>query len=90
MATLDRRDYSATSHHNHDHVIASGADSGKALVELLGRSTRLNGGRGGMIHLSEAALGFNSTSGIVRLDSKKIWSDIITIALVALFTALVA
>jgi TPP-dependent pyruvate/acetoin dehydrogenase alpha subunit len=65
MTVLDKRDYLATTHRNHGHVIARGADPGKAMAEILGRATGLNGGRGGTIHLSEPDLGFISTSGIV-------------------------
>jgi pyruvate dehydrogenase E1 component alpha subunit len=46
-------------------VVARGADPNKAMAEILGRATGLNGGRGGTIHLSEPDLGFVSTSGIV-------------------------
>ncbi len=65
MAVLDRRDRLATTHRNHGHVVARGADPGKAMAEILGRATGLNGGRGGTIHLSDPDLGFISTSGIV-------------------------
>jgi acetoin:2,6-dichlorophenolindophenol oxidoreductase subunit alpha len=65
MSVLDKRDYLATTHRNHGHVVARGADPGRAMAEILGRATGLNGGRGGTIHLSEPDLGFISTSGIV-------------------------
>ena len=65
MAVLDQRDHLATTHRNHGHVIARGADPGRAMAEILGRATGLNGGRGGTIHLSDPTLGFISTSGIV-------------------------
>ena len=65
MAVLEARDHLATTHRNHGHVVARGADPGKAMAEILGRATGLNGGRGGTIHLSEPDLGFISTSGIV-------------------------
>jgi acetoin:2,6-dichlorophenolindophenol oxidoreductase subunit alpha len=65
MSVLDKRDYLATTHRNHGHVVARGADPNRAMAEILGRATGLNGGRGGTIHLSEPDLGFISTSGIV-------------------------
>jgi pyruvate dehydrogenase E1 component alpha subunit len=65
MAALDQHDKLATTHRNHGHVLARGADPGRAMAEILGRATGLNGGRGGTIHLSEPDLGFISTSGIV-------------------------
>jgi acetoin:2,6-dichlorophenolindophenol oxidoreductase subunit alpha len=65
MTLLDGRDRIATTHRNHGHVLARGADPGAAMAEILGRATGLNGGRGGTIHLCDPALGFISTSGIV-------------------------
>jgi pyruvate dehydrogenase E1 component alpha subunit len=65
VAVLDRRDCLSTTHRNHGHVVARGADPGKAMAEILGRAGGLNGGRGGTIHLSDPELGFISTSGIV-------------------------
>ena len=65
MACLEPRDTITTTHRNHGHVIARGADPGAALAEILGRAGGLNGGRGGTIHLCDPALGFLSTSGIV-------------------------
>lgn len=65
MAALDERDRIATTHRNHGHILARGADPGRALAEIMGRANGLNGGRGGSIHLSEPDLGFLSTSGIV-------------------------
>jgi TPP-dependent pyruvate/acetoin dehydrogenase alpha subunit len=65
MTLLDGRDRIATTHRNHGHVLARGADPGAAMAEILGRATGLNSGRGGTIHLCDPALGFISTSGIV-------------------------
>ena len=65
MTLLDDRDRIATTHRNHGHVLARGADAGQAMAEILGRATGLNGGRGGTIHLCAPDLGFVSTSGIV-------------------------
>ncbi len=65
MSVLEPRDRLTTTHRNHGHVIARGADPGRAMAEILGRATGLNGGRGGTIHLSDPDLGFLSTSGIV-------------------------
>jgi len=65
MSMLEPRDRLNTTHRNHGHVLARGADPGRAMAEILGRAGGLNGGRGGTLHLSDAALGFLSTSGIV-------------------------
>jgi TPP-dependent pyruvate/acetoin dehydrogenase alpha subunit len=65
MAALEARDRVVTTHRNHGHIVARGADLGAALAEILGRATGLNRGRGGTLHLCEPSLGFLSTSGIV-------------------------
>jgi acetoin:2,6-dichlorophenolindophenol oxidoreductase subunit alpha len=65
IALLGKGDHLATTHRNHGHVIARGADPGKALAEILGRANGLLGGRGGTLHLSDPALGFLATSAIV-------------------------
>ena len=65
IAALDARDRLATTHRNHGHVIARGADPAAALAEILGRAGGLNGGRSGTLHLSDPSLGFISTSAVV-------------------------
>jgi pyruvate dehydrogenase E1 component alpha subunit len=65
ISALEARDNLATTHRNHGHIIARGADPGRALAEILGRATGLNGGRSGTLHLCEPALGFLSTSAVV-------------------------
>lgn len=65
MSLLDHRDKITTTHRNHGHVLARGADPAAGLAEILGRATGLYGGRGGTIHLGDPKLGFLSTSGIV-------------------------
>ncbi len=54
-----------TTHRNHGHVIARGADPGKALAEIAGRAGGLNGGRGGTFHLADASIGMPHTSALV-------------------------
>jgi len=58
-------DLSLTTHRNHGHILARGSDPGRALAEILGRSTGLNRGRGGTFHLSDRSSGFLSTSALV-------------------------
>ena len=65
IAALETRDRLATTHRNHGHVIARGADPAKALAEILGRAGGLNGGRSGTLHLCDPSLGFISTSAVV-------------------------
>jgi acetoin:2,6-dichlorophenolindophenol oxidoreductase subunit alpha len=65
ISALEDRDRLATTHRNHGHVIARGADPAAALAEILGRADGLNGGRAGTLHLTQPSLGFISTSAIV-------------------------
>jgi pyruvate dehydrogenase E1 component alpha subunit len=58
-------DLSHTTHRNHGHLIARGADPGKALAEIMGRAGGLNQGRAGTWHLCDRAAGFQSTSAMV-------------------------
>ena len=54
-----------TTHRNHGHMIARGADPGKAMAEILGREGGLCGGKGGTWHMTDPKLGFQSTSAMV-------------------------
>ncbi|MBT5048220.1 MAG: thiamine pyrophosphate-dependent dehydrogenase E1 component subunit alpha [Rhodospirillaceae bacterium] len=65
MASLGAEDRIFTTHRNHGHMIARGADAGAAMAEILGKSTGLNGGRGGTFHLSDPSLGMPHTSALV-------------------------
>ena len=65
IATLRDRDHIVTTHRNHGHLVARGAEPAALLSEILGRSTGTNRGYGGTFHLSEPSLGFLSTSGVV-------------------------
>ena len=65
METLKAGDKLATTHRNHGHVLARGADPARALAEILTRTTGLCNGYGGTLHLSDPDRGFLHTSGIV-------------------------
>lgn len=65
LMQLESGDLSYTTHRNHGHFIARGADPGKALAEIMGRAGGLNGGRGGTWHLCDTSIGFHSTSAMV-------------------------
>jgi acetoin:2,6-dichlorophenolindophenol oxidoreductase subunit alpha len=58
-------DYLFTTHRNHGHLLARGADPGRLLAEILGRRDGYNKGRGGTFHTNISALGFLQTSGVV-------------------------
>ena len=62
---LGKRDHIVSTHRNHGHVLARGADPGRALAEILGRAGGLNRGRAGTFHLCDPERGFLSTSGVV-------------------------
>src|SRR5690349_5477572 len=65
LTQLEPGDLSYTTHRNHGHFIARGANPGKSLAEIMGRTGGLNAGRGGTWHLADAALGFPTTSAMV-------------------------
>lgn len=65
IEALDGDDLVCTTHRNHGHIIARGSDPGRALAEILGRATGLNGGRGGTLHMCDRSRGFLSTSAVV-------------------------
>lgn len=65
MASLRPEDRIYSTHRNHGHMLARGADPNAAMAEILGRATGLNGGRGGTFHLSDPTLGMPHTSALV-------------------------
>ncbi|MCL6592643.1 MAG: thiamine pyrophosphate-dependent dehydrogenase E1 component subunit alpha [Alicyclobacillus sp.] len=50
MDAVDARDYMYTTHRNHGHLLARGADPTALMAEILGKATGLVGGRGGSYH----------------------------------------
>ncbi len=65
LEALGADDLICTTHRNHGHIVGRGGDPGRAMAEILGRATGFNAGRGGTLHLCDAAQGFLSTSAIV-------------------------
>ncbi len=65
MASLGANDRIFSTHRNHGHLIARGADPKAALAEILSRADGTNGGRGGTFHLSDPSLGMPHTSALV-------------------------
>jgi acetoin:2,6-dichlorophenolindophenol oxidoreductase subunit alpha len=68
-AALRPDDVITSTHRGHGHVIAKGADVGRMMAELLGRSTGLNRGRGGSMHIADFSLGILGANGIVGAAS---------------------
>jgi 2-oxoisovalerate dehydrogenase E1 component len=63
-ANLRREDSVTSYYRGHGHAIAKGVDMGRVAAEILGRETGLCRGKGGHMHLFDAANNF-STTGIV-------------------------
>jgi len=62
---LAREDVLFTSHRGHGHVLAKGSDMEATFAEILGRRSGLCGGRGGSMHLVDAANGVLGATGVV-------------------------
>lgn len=64
-AALAPSDIITSTHRGHGHVLAKGADPARMFAELAGRSTGLNGGRGGSMHAADFSLGIYGANAIV-------------------------
>ena len=62
---LSEQDTVASTHRGHGHVLAKGCEPRRVMAELFTRQTGLCGGRGGSMHMYDAAHGFLGTNGIV-------------------------
>jgi acetoin:2,6-dichlorophenolindophenol oxidoreductase subunit alpha len=62
---LTSRDTLFTSHRGHGHVLAKGADVQATFAEIIGRETGICRGRGGSMHLVDAAHGVLGATGVV-------------------------
>ncbi len=58
-------DYMTTTHRGHGHMLAKGADINGMMAELFGKATGLCKGKGGSMHVTEAAVGALGANGIV-------------------------
>ena len=65
ILALRRDDLIASHHRGHGHCLAKGADPDRLMAEILGRAPGLSGGRGGSMHVFDAANGNLGTNGIV-------------------------
>lgn len=64
-AHLKPDDIIGSYHRGHGHCIAKGADLGKMMAELMGRSGGYCGGLGGSMHIADLSLGILGANGIV-------------------------
>ena len=62
---IERQDYIISTHRGHGHCIAKGADLGRMMAELLGKSTGYCKGRGGSMHIADTELRMLGANGIV-------------------------
>ncbi len=62
---LSDDDMIASNHRGHGHCLAKGADVGRLMAEIMGRRPGYGLGRGGSLHIFDAAHGNLGTTGIV-------------------------
>lgn len=62
---IGEQDYIISTHRGHGHCIARGADVGKIMAELFGKSTGYCKGRGGSMHIIDMKLKILGENGIV-------------------------
>src|ERR671919_528366 len=65
IACLRADDYLFTTHRNHGHLLARGAEPKQLLAEILGRRDGYNKGKGGSFHTVVPSLGFLHPSAVV-------------------------
>lgn len=64
-AALESTDFITSTHRGHGHCIAKGADLTRMMAELLAKQTGYCRGRGGSMHIADAATGNLGANGIV-------------------------
>jgi TPP-dependent pyruvate/acetoin dehydrogenase alpha subunit len=62
LSLLGDGDLCFTTHRNHGHLLARGADPAKMIAEILGKKTGYNEGKGGTLHIASLEHGFPTTS----------------------------
>ena len=65
LSCLRGDDYLFSTHRNHGHLLARGAEPTRLLAEILGRKDGYNKGKGGSFHTVVPSLGFLHTSAVV-------------------------
>jgi pyruvate dehydrogenase E1 component alpha subunit len=65
MAALRPTDYLFTTYREHGYALARGIEPGRVMAELFGRASGVSGGRGGSMHLYDAARRLLGGYGIV-------------------------
>lgn len=65
ISNLTEGDYVYSTHRNHGHLVARGADPKKVLAEIMTKATGYSGGKAGTLHGCAPDLNFPLSSGIV-------------------------
>jgi pyruvate dehydrogenase E1 component alpha subunit len=65
ISTLREDDYVVSAYRDHGHALARGLDVNRSMAELFGRATGTSKGKGGSMHLFDAAKGFMGGHAIV-------------------------
>ncbi len=65
LSPLKEQDYIVTHYRDHGHALARGLDVNRSMAELFGRKTGLSKGKGGSMHLFDAAKRFMGGHAIV-------------------------
>src|SRR3954453_2246710 len=68
-ATLDERDWIASTHRGHGHCIAKGVDVSRMMAELYGKATGTNRGKGGSMHITDVSVGMLGVNPIVGMGT---------------------
>jgi pyruvate dehydrogenase E1 component alpha subunit len=64
-ASLEKKDYIASTHRGHGHLISKGGDLNLMMAELFGRTDGYCKGKGGSMHIADINLGILGANGIV-------------------------
>jgi pyruvate dehydrogenase E1 component alpha subunit len=65
LGALGRDDYIVCSYREHGHALARGISARSVMAELFGKAAGCSGGKGGSMHLFDAAIGFLGGHAIV-------------------------
>lgn len=65
ISALNDNDYVVTHYRDHGHALAKGMEPSVIMAELMGKATGSSGGKGGSMHLFDAAKGFMGGYAIV-------------------------
>jgi TPP-dependent pyruvate/acetoin dehydrogenase alpha subunit len=64
-AALRADDYVLSTHRGHGHMVAKGADTARMMAELFAKRTGSCRGKGGSMHIADAAVGVLGANGVV-------------------------